>query len=77
MTCSLLSPEVSGAPGWDFIHSCAYILRVYMMTHTHIYIHTDMYVRGNVRACSTRSRVCNVMQAAPVTFSSLHLPVQV
>lgn len=36
-----------------------------------------MYVRGNVRACSTRSPVCNVMQAAPVTFSSLHLPAQV
>lgn len=83
MTCSLLSPEVWGAPGWDFILSCAYILRVYMMTHapTHIYIymyiHTDMYVRGNVRACATRSRVCNVMQAAPVTSSSLHPPVQV
>lgn len=42
MTCSLLSPEVWGAPGWDFILSCAYILRAYMMTHTRT--HTYRYI---------------------------------
>lgn len=80
MKYDMLTPESwsLGSPRLGlYTQLCIYIACLYDDTHTHIYIHTDMYVRGNVRACSTRSRVCNVMQAAPVTFSSLHLPVQV
>lgn len=80
MKYDMLTPESwsLGSPRLGlYTQLCIYIACLYDDTHTHIYIHTDMYVRGNVRACSTRSRVCNVMQAAPVTFSSLHLPAQV